>query len=55
MHDGDPLRHKGDGPPSLTEIVRRYLNRNLRSLSIEALEAVPWAVMKVVWNDALHS
>lgn len=50
---GNPLRHKEDGPSSLWNIVRRFLNNNLRELSVEALEAVPWEIMKHIWDDVL--
>lgn len=50
---GNPLKHKVDGPPSLWDITRRFLNNNLKSLSVEALEAVPWELMKYVWVDVL--
>lgn len=50
---GDPLRHKSNGPPSLWDIVRRFLNNNLKKLSVEALEAVPWELMKYIWADVL--
>ncbi|KAH8151585.1 uncharacterized protein LAJ45_04207 [Morchella importuna] len=54
-HNGDSLRHRADGPPSLFDIVRRFLNRNLKDLSIEALEGVPWSIMKCIWDDVLSS
>lgn len=50
---GDPLRHKADGPPSLWNIIKRFLSKNLENLSVEALEAVPWEVMKHIWADVL--
>lgn len=54
-HNGDSLRHRADGPPSLFDIVRRFLNQNLKDLSIEALEGVPWSIMKCIWDDVLSS
>jgi hypothetical protein len=54
-HNGNSLRHKADGPPSLFDIVRRFLNQNLKDLSIEALEGVPWSIMKCIWDDVLSS
>lgn len=50
---GNPLRHKANGPPSLWNIIRRFLNNNLKNLSVEALEAVPWELMKYIWADVL--
>lgn len=50
---GSAIRHKGDGPPLLWDIIRRLLNNNLKELSVEALEAVPWEVMKHIWQDVL--
>lgn len=50
---GNPLRHKVDGPPSLWDVTRRFLNNNLKNLTVEALEAVPWELMKYIWADAL--
>ncbi|KAI5842592.1 hypothetical protein DFP73DRAFT_480209 [Morchella snyderi] len=54
-HNGDYLRHRADGPPSLFDIVRRFLNQNLKDLSIEALEGVPWSIMRCIWDDVLSS
>jgi hypothetical protein len=44
----------GEEGRSLLFLARKYINMNLRELSVQAIEGIPWEPFgKVIWRDAV--